>query len=123
MGHGVPEIVMVRIQNMRVQSFLTAAAINLKRLARNFANGPRKPGSHQTPRWRKTDSNCRSLSRECRRTYRSIRVVKTGHPHSRGTIGSNLLPSTSEPCPAVPCAAELGAGGRPSQRKCDDVPR
>src|ERR1700730_234259 len=24
-------------------------------------DGPRKPGSHQTPRWRKTDSNSRSL--------------------------------------------------------------
>jgi hypothetical protein len=32
---------MVRIQNMRVQSFLTAAAINLKRLAR-FCERPPK---------------------------------------------------------------------------------
>src|SRR6266849_304618 len=39
---------------------LAAAAINLKRLARNFANDPRKPGSHQTPRWREQDSNPRS---------------------------------------------------------------
>ena len=36
---------------------LTAAAINFKRLARNFANDLRKPGSHQTPRWSKRDSN------------------------------------------------------------------
>ena len=47
-------------------------------------------------RWRsKVDSNRRSLSRECRlifaekRAFRSIRVVKTGHPFSRGTSGSN----------------------------------
>jgi hypothetical protein len=29
----------------------------------NFASDPRKPGSHQTRRRRKGDSNCRSLSR------------------------------------------------------------
>jgi hypothetical protein len=38
----VPEIVMVRIQNVRVQSFLTAAAINLEPAGPQFCERPPK---------------------------------------------------------------------------------
>ena len=51
----------------------------------------RHVGSLLTPRWRKGDSNCRSLSRECRLIFAEekglqvvIRVVKTDRPFSRG---------------------------------------
>ena len=46
----------------RVQLFLTAAAINFKRLAQ-FCEQPPKAGSHQTPGWREMDSNLRFCTR------------------------------------------------------------
>jgi len=39
---------------------------------------PRKSGSHQTHRWRKTDSNCRSLSRECRLMFAEEKGLQVG---------------------------------------------
>ena len=81
-------------------------------------NSPRQPpGSLLTPRWSEGDSNCRSLSRECRlifaeeKAFRLIRVVKTGDPFSRGTSGSNLFCSGSEPGSPVNSAAADGKAG------------
>ena len=61
-------------------------------VTRQATDGMRRAsGSQRTLCWRKGDSNCRSLSRECRLIFAEekglqvvIRVVKTDRPFSRG---------------------------------------
>ena len=61
---------------------------------------PPKSGSHPTLRWRKPDSNHRSLSRKCvgalRRNGYAAEVERKRGRHSRGTDGSNPVSSRSE---------------------------
>jgi len=73
-------------------------------LARNFANGPRKPGSHQTPRWREPDSNHRS--RCCKRLRWALPIGTSARSVEPPKVRSEIARiDLGTPPMAVPFAA------------------